>query len=245
LEDKGQQLTELFTTYWADLLWAVGSLRDPRAVKGLIGGLGTGGIVGNALVDIGPAAVDSLIEVSRAPERYFRGNSLRRRGSATQMIGICLIQSDQVRSDPKLVAKARSVILAGLEDSDPLVRQASANALLFFREEPDVRAKLELAAGSDPHVSSAPRTGPGESQFPVRDAAAGVLRTEESELFYVIRDTGTQTCRVEQGGHTNGAYLGPFFLQSDAAGAMCRHYGRNNNDSMECRAVTPATACGE
>jgi len=82
LERSGQQMTEAFSDYWSNLMWAVGTLRDPRATKGLLGGIDTGGIAVNALADLCPASADALIERTRQPDRTFHGEVIRQRQAA-------------------------------------------------------------------------------------------------------------------------------------------------------------------
>ena len=54
-----------------DYVWAVGRLRDPRAIPFMIVALGTGAAMPNALADLAPAAFPAVLEVVENPEGYF------------------------------------------------------------------------------------------------------------------------------------------------------------------------------
>jgi len=60
----GEFFDEEFSELYANLIWAVGSLRDPRSVNALLGAVDTGGLATNALADLCPVAVDGLIAKS-------------------------------------------------------------------------------------------------------------------------------------------------------------------------------------
>ncbi len=62
LEKKNAHSDEYFSDYRADLVWVVASLRDPRALEGLLAVIDTGGLAVNGLADLGPIAVDAVIK---------------------------------------------------------------------------------------------------------------------------------------------------------------------------------------
>lgn len=173
LDKNGQQLSETFTDYWADLMLAVGSLRDPRAINGLLGGVNTGGIAVNALADLCPQSVDALIEKTREPNHYFQGNAFNLRAGAVKVLGMCVKRVESMHSNLEAMAKARNAILAALDDPDWNVRDASVNALFVFRHDADVRAKLQIVEATDTHASVP--SVEGIARFTVRDSAARVL----------------------------------------------------------------------
>lgn len=58
---KGGPLPEAFTDYYGDLILAVTTLTDVRAVKSLTGALGTGNMATSALVAFGDPAVEPVL----------------------------------------------------------------------------------------------------------------------------------------------------------------------------------------
>ncbi len=119
----GEGFAEAFSDHWEDLIWAVGALRDPRAVKALLGGLGTGDMSANFLADLFPHAVDALVEMSqKPPTRNSRGEGLDYRGAALATLELSLTRLALMRAYPEAVEKARRGLLAGLDNPDPGLR---------------------------------------------------------------------------------------------------------------------------
>lgn len=66
---RGASLPEAFTDYYGDLILAVSSLNDTRAVKALAGALGTGNMATSSLVAFGDAAVDAVLDhIAKSPD---------------------------------------------------------------------------------------------------------------------------------------------------------------------------------
>lgn len=250
-EDKDEQLSETATEYWADLSLAVASLRDPRAVKGLLSAHGPGGLAMSYFADLCPSVVDTIIEKSHQPPRYWRGTLIvDNRAGAMVFLGQCLTRVSAMQSAPDALAKVRTELLAALDDPAPRVRTVAAHALGALHSDPEVRAKLELVAGTDPYLSSvnanASPASAGASRFAVRDAARQALNGPTADDFYIVRSTGTLECRVEKAssGQPEFSFIGPILGAGEARHQMCLHQDRTGKDDPAlCRAVSPQDAC--
>ena len=243
---NGEQLTETFSDYWADLMAAVSYLRDPRAVKGLLGGVDTGGIATEGLADICPSAIDALIDVARAPNPTFRGMPLGFRNGAVAALGGCLNRTELLRANPEVRAKARAALLEALDDADWTVRIAAVNGTLSFREDATVKEKLDRMAGLDPYMSPLPRLAPGTSTFAVRDAARDVLAADERTVFYLVRSADNLECRVDAqiADASLSVIMGPFPSRQSAERAACRNLDSIRIDTPACRTIAPPGVCG-
>jgi len=66
---KGGSLSETFSDYYGDLILAVSTLNDARAVKALTGALGTENMATSSLVAFGDSAVDAVLEhIAQGPD---------------------------------------------------------------------------------------------------------------------------------------------------------------------------------
>ena len=85
------------------------SLRDPRALEGLLTVIDTGGMAVNGLAELGPVAVDAVLQ------RVAVGG-IADRADAIAVLGGFLTRLEAVRSSPEAAAKARRAVLAALKD---------------------------------------------------------------------------------------------------------------------------------
>ncbi len=241
-EDKGNFLDDEFSDYWPDLIWAVGSLRDPRAVRALLGAQGTGGIAANDLADLCPFAVDALIEESHKPDRYFRGEPISDRTAALRELGFCITRVALMRAHPEAVAKIRAAFLTALDDPDGPTRAWAVEGLSYFRNDPDIRARLQALALADPYVGTVARSGKLQEEFVVREAAKRALAPENSEKSYVSRQPSSGECRVQPASEqpVGETLIGPVY---DANFQMCTHYDPNHKDPFSCWSFYPPTTC--
>ncbi len=229
--------TEFDSEVWANLIWAAAYLRDPRALKGLLGAIGTGGLATGGLADLGAVAVDALIERARDPDAAVRN-------SAIQAIGGFLTRLEAARSSPEAAAKAKGAIRAALDDSASSVRSSAIGALILFREEPEIRARLEAVASGDPEMRWA---NDGKLHFPVREDAARVLSARESELYYVVRTPESGECRIRKAPDPpiGVALYGPLETADAARHVMCTHLDGASKESSLCWSEYPKNACGQ
>jgi hypothetical protein len=245
VEASQRNLTEGFTNYFGDLIWAVGELRDGRAVKGLLAGVDTGGLAVNALADICPAALDAIIAKSREPDRPFQGARIHGRDGAVSTLGECLNRQEAVRAHPEMVAKIRKALIEALDDPHWVVRAQAASALFHLRDDPEVAFRLKQVAESDPYITPSDIDRGRQSPFPVRSAAAGALAADPNQFYYVMVVPETRACRVQQANETplGQRYIGPISGRQAALQQMCRHYDDLAQDPSLCWFVSPPNAC--
>jgi hypothetical protein len=232
---QGLSLTESDSEVWANLVWSVSSLRDPRAVKGLLGAINTGGMATGGLADLGPYAVDAVVERSREADAEVRC-------SAIQVLGGFLTRQEAVRSNPEAAAKAKAAILVALEDSEPRVRRVAASSSLALKDDPEIRVKLQLMAASDPEGTWG---ADGKPRFLVRDAATQMLSAKEADFYYVMRTPDTRECRIQKATESPAgiSFLGPLTSASIAKDVMCSHIDDTGTDRSLCSSVQPKNAC--
>jgi hypothetical protein len=245
LVSSGQSLSEDLLYYCDALGQAVGALRDQRALKGLLAAQGTVGIDPEFVGDLCPDAVDAIIDKARQPERYFQGEPLHVPGRAIVALGYCLKRAASMRSQPDAITKIRSVLMAGLDNPDTGYRQAAVRALFPLRNDPGVRAKLELVAGSDPFLGP---VQPRESQpkFWIREDAARILRPPDGdESWYVTKAAEARRCRVQEASVASAGelYIGPFPKADEAKHSMCNHVDPGTRNPSLCWKVEPANTC--
>jgi hypothetical protein len=229
---------------WMFLADVVAGLQDPRAVKGLLLALPAGSIEG--LADICPSAVDAIIVRIHEPDLYSEGIAEGYRRQAVTALGWCLQRPAMMRAHPNVLAKIRRELLADLSDPDRSIRGHAVEALSALRTDPEVRAKLQAVATTDPYVTSEFSTPikPGP-RYIVRDGASFVL-TSDAFSFYVTRTSDTRVCRIQQVSEAlvEEQFIGP---ESNAMlkPSMCRHYDPTGQDPSLCWKVEPANACSQ
>jgi hypothetical protein len=248
LERSGQQMTEAFSDYWSNLMWAVGTLRDPRATKGLLGGIDTGGIAVNALADLCPASADALIERTRQPDRTFHGEVIRQRQAAMSALAACMKRVQSMNSGPQAVAKIRKAALAAADDPDPGMRDSAVGVLFYFRSDVDVRAKLAQVAASDTYQESYEAFQPHPGQFTVREAARAALNAPDNDdsYYFVMRSANGFECQVQKGSERpkTDRYIGPEVSGPEEARHMlCSHVDADKINPDLCWSVAPAGNC--
>jgi hypothetical protein len=233
---------EGFSELLSELTDAVSALRDARAVRGLI--LALPYSIG-ALVDICPDAVDAVIQRSHEPDLYMGGNPLGYRWQSVRVLGWCLQRPAVMLANPAVESKIRSALLADLDDPEWQVRLVAAEVLSSLRTDPEVRAKLQSIAASDPYSGPDGLTQ-GGTAFRVRETADRALNPPDAFSFYVTRSPGTRSCRVQP---ASEAPTGELFIGPERANVvrptMCSHYDPTGLDPQSCWLVEPANACGQ
>lgn len=234
---SGRLLSESDSEVWANLVWMVGSLRDPNALNALLGVIETGGMATGGLADLGAVAVDAVLARCHDP-------SPATRIGAVQVLGGFLTRLSEVRANPEAAARARVAIIGATGDTDPWVRAIATESLLPLRDEPDVRTRLEEIARGD---SQSRQSNNGEVRFPVREAAARVLKTSELDLFYVFRTSESGVCRVGRSATAPEgiAFFGPMLTEDAARQVMCTHVDEDGRTPSLCWAVQPGDSCRE
>jgi hypothetical protein len=158
-----------------------------------------------------------------------------------------LLSRESTRLDPQALGKIRRTVAAGLEDRDPAVRASAAGVSLVFRDEADIREKLESLAAFDPYFDLKGIAGSQDfPEYPVRAAAARVLTATEEKLYYVSRTAEERACRVQSGAEpaAGARFLGPFYNPTEATQQMCRHKDGWKDSPVKCWTTYPKTNCG-
>lgn len=241
---KGETLPEELLYYCDSLGQAVGSLRDPRALRGLLAVQATSGIDPDFIADLCPGAVDAIIAKSLQPEWSFQGEPLHVPGRAVVALGECLKRAAAMKGHPDAVTKIRARLLDSAANPDFAIRQAAVEALFPLRSDPEVRSRLELVASSDPF--SGP-IQPRETQrrFWLREEAAAILNSSDGDKSWYVMRTDAQTCRIQlvPESSVGGQYLGPFPKPEDAKRSMCNHVDLGTRSQSLCLTVEPANSC--
>ena len=243
IEDSGKLTVDDFDSYWLDVIWSVSSLRDPRSAKALVPALGSGiSYARESLADICPDAVDALVARSQQPDRYVFGKPDYLRSKAIAELGYCFTRVSLMRRAPEASAKARSAIITALDDSDPNMRQAAVGAVDAFRNDPEVKAKLERLAASDTYRNP----GFGD-RFTIREGARIELDRSDTGSFYVTRNQETKACQVQPTSEKpiGEQFIGPFPTIYIAEVGMCQHFEQAAQNPNLCWRVTPPQICKE
>lgn len=236
IQKRNAHFDEAFSDYYADLISAVSNLRDPRALKGLLGAIDTGGMARRGLADLGPVAIDAVIGKSHDA-------NIRIRSCAIGVLGEFLERLEDIRANPEAAAKAHRAIIAALDDPDSIVRTSATGSLATIRDDPGTKARLEAIASSDPGASW--WRNEGKPEFPARDSAAAILALKEEDLYYVIRTPETKQCRVQRSTESAFAlrHMGPYTTPEVATQLMCTHYDDTGKNPSLCWSVHPKNAC--
>jgi hypothetical protein len=237
---KNRQIAdEAYSDYYGDLIAAVTSLRDLRAAKGLLGAVDTGAMATSGLADLGASVVDALVEKSRDSNYHVRAGSI-------SALGQLALRQDVVQGDAVAIAKIRMATLAAADDPEWYVRTYAVGALMPFRQDPNVKAKLEVVIATDPYASPFLLTAEGGSRFPVREAAMMALKATEDDIFFVVRTSDRRECRIRRGIDARSVlrFIGPIRDEENAVHSMCTHYDEAGTDPAMCWIVLPRNACG-
>jgi len=160
--------TEQRSEYQADLIGAVASLRDPRALQALMANLETGGIAMRGVAALGPPALDLLANELRSGT-----NSARQAAALTLGRMIDPDDKNSQTLDTPTRARIKDALLFATHDEYFWVRIAAIDGLANSPGD-DVTAALRRLAEEDPYT----RPGlPGQPPiFFVRERARAALQ---------------------------------------------------------------------
>ncbi len=130
--------------YLVDLVWAVASLKDVRAVDALLPTLGTGMIAVEGVAALGEAAIPGALQALETAGRYGRSGAAR-------ALGIMASNREELSlSDAAMTAIERG-LLGALHDESDLTRRVTVRSLRPFSSDRVRKAMIELAQ-SDPDM---------------------------------------------------------------------------------------------
>ncbi len=171
--DPPMMTSEADLDYFVDLVWAVASLKNVRAVDALLPTLGTGMIAVEGVAALGEAAIPGALQALETAGRYGRAGAVR-------ALGIMAANREELSlSDTAMTAIERGLLRA-LNDESDLTRQFAVRSLRPFSSDRVRKAMIELAQ-SDPDMV----IRDGRPVYRVREEARAWLE-------YHARDGGPQ-----------------------------------------------------
>jgi hypothetical protein len=160
----GEELSETYVNYYADVVAAVAALRDPRSVSALAGAITTGSIATGALISFGVVAVEPVA-------RRVSDDDPVRRTSAARLLSEMLASSGQVAKDTKSRAIIKKALAAAARDTDYHVRGRAIPGLVRLGDAESI-AIVEDLARNDAYVDNTPGR---KGSRPVREDAEQAL----------------------------------------------------------------------
>jgi HEAT repeat protein len=133
-------------------------------VNALVAVIHNGGVVTNALADLGEVAVPAVVEALVNPDRLKRSGAARTLGlmaSRAKPLGL---------SDHSLTAMRLGLLKAAHNERDFILRKNAVEALIWFPHN-DIRPLMERLASSDDYGTMER----GTLTYPVRDGARNWL----------------------------------------------------------------------
>ena len=159
---RNQTLPEDFVNYHGDLIGAVSSANDPRALNALLGAIKSGGMVRDALVGLGPNAVAPTAEMLNSEDVQVRYSAVA--------VLVDMLSNNDISSDAVAFARIREALMRAATDRNPFVRRNSIPGLVLLGD-PESIGLLQEMATSDPFQAEYREGNP----FVVRDEAAAAL----------------------------------------------------------------------
>jgi len=158
---------EEYSDYYANVIWAVTSLKDIRSMDALIGAIATGGMVTRTLAEFAPQSVEAVLARTADPDPHVRSSTLA---------FLCEMLSppyDEKVGTPGFRSKIKEAFLRGVKDKEGVVRAVAVRGLGALGD-PDVIPIVAHLAEHDPdHYPS--RYHPGGRRYWVRESATKAL----------------------------------------------------------------------
>jgi len=162
-KQSGQTLSEAYVDYYGDLIASVSSLKDQRALKGLMGAIGTGNMATKGLARLGSTSVYEVVGKLNDADPITR--------LAAARVLLQMLEPENARNirDAAAREQIKQGLLAAVNDTDPSLRLTGVEGLGALGDR-SVIPILEKLALSDRFE------GFGEEHpYPVRDAAKKAL----------------------------------------------------------------------
>lgn len=160
------RLSEEYVNYYADVIAAVATLRDPRSIHVLVGAITTGGMATRTLITFGPLIVQPVVEL------YGMSDSLLERSSAISVLSDLLSESAVVANDQTYRSMIRDVLIEGVADESFILRSNAVVGLARLGDEDSI-AIVERIAEADLYQAEF-----ADNRFIVREAARKALAQE-------------------------------------------------------------------
>lgn len=167
-------LSETESEYYANLIGCVASLRDPSALRGLIGAIETGGGAINGIVVLGEAAVPDVLPLLNSTGSRGHFEAIIAAGKLASRNAFPQSRDPSPQLSVENLAAIRVGLLNALADKDRFARMTAVEALLSYSD-PQVKRAIQAIAASDP-ATTEPRRG--VKDYPVRRAALDWLKQD-------------------------------------------------------------------
>lgn len=155
--------------HYAELIDAVSSLHDERAIPALTGAITTGGMAQRGLLEYGDKALVPVVEKLKSPDALVRASAL---GMAMAL----LAKHDDAASHTRI----RELLRSSLGDSGSVVRRKAVWEIDCLVDRQDFVPLLQKVAKTDPFIlpadGPADDRGDGDMFYPVRYDARRALR---------------------------------------------------------------------
>ena len=158
--------TEEHSDYFADVIWAVTTLREPLSLKVILRCINTGGMATGALAAMGDDALRAVLDLLPKADKQTRLSVLQVLSSMAEPRNLDNLTKEGSRT--ALVG----VLLESANSTDPDFRIIAARALAQFPASPEAVSTLNRLAAADPYIE----TKDGKPTYPVRQAAAAALK---------------------------------------------------------------------
>jgi hypothetical protein len=127
------------TEYYANLIDAVSSLSDERAIPALVGAMTTGRMASRGLLKYGDKALPLLLDQLKSSDPLMRSAAL---GNAISIL--------RPMKDPASRARSKDLLRSSLSDPDSAVRTQAVMLVACSDEREDFLAALQQIAANDP-----------------------------------------------------------------------------------------------
>ncbi len=168
IKGKPGSLTEGDGEYYAEVIDAVSSLDDERAIPALVGAMTTGGMVQRGLLKYGDKALGPMMVQLTNSDALVRATAL---GMTTALL--------ERRDDSESRVRTKDLIRSFLKDPSLVVREQAVNSIDCLDDRQQFVSVLERIAKTDPDKFPGQKAldgGDGEAFYPARYAARQVLR---------------------------------------------------------------------
>jgi HEAT repeat protein len=163
----GRRFGEEYSNYYGDVISAVSSLKDKRAINALLGAISSGGMATRGLADLAPESLEPVLTKLNDNDPLVRSCALL---VLEEMVA--RVNQDKLK-DGFNRSKIKAAALKAATDEDPVVRKSAVSVLAELGDA-DVMSVIEKLADHDPFFLAGQAEG-GKDLYIVRKAAREAL----------------------------------------------------------------------
>jgi hypothetical protein len=163
----GRRFGEEYSNYYGDVISAVSSLNDKRAINALLGAITSGGMVTRGLVDLAPESLDPVLAKLNDNDPLVRSCAL-----LVLVEMMARINQDKLK-DGLTRSRIKAAALKASTDEDAVVRKSAVLALAQVGDA-DVIPVIEKLADHDPFFLAG-QADDGKDLYIVRKVATEAL----------------------------------------------------------------------